>query len=67
MELKAGYTQKELNEFFKASFREKKTPRRTDDGGWTAVGAKNVSPVQDVSPEKGFWEKIKNRLTRVKN
>ncbi|MDR0714923.1 MAG: hypothetical protein LBF89_11805 [Bacteroidales bacterium] len=56
MELKKGYTKEELNVFMQAAFREKKQVRRTDDGGWTTVGAKNLSPVQgtkNVSPAPG--------------
>jgi hypothetical protein len=65
MELKAGYTQKELNAFFKASFRDKKTPRRTKDGRWTTdgngrdVGAEDFPPLRPPEKEKkGFFKRL---------
>jgi hypothetical protein len=35
--LEKGYTQGELNAFMQQAFKNRKTPRRTADGGWEAV------------------------------
>jgi hypothetical protein len=48
--LEKGYKKEELNEFFKTAFKNRKTPRRTADGGWETVDAQSF---QDVSSSVG--------------
>jgi hypothetical protein len=35
--LEKGYTREELSAFMQQAFKNRKTPRRTADGGWEAV------------------------------